>query len=389
MSARRPLLFYSSWPLGYHNVEAERKALAFADAGYAVVYVAGVGIRNPRLSSLGKLADRAARKLAGPRGRRPAPKTPGLETAALLVAPPRQLAAVRRLNARWLERQLRAVLPSWHEAVVWVRWPTPELVDILPKLNPAAIVYEVYDANWHTPGITGRWVEIFERAERDLVACSDLVVVPTPPLAERYRGWGSEVALIPHGVELSPWRPRPPRAGPKTIGFVGTLDYRLDVDVLRRVAAAHPEWRFRLIGPAQEGFSAARVGDLANVSVEPAVPYARVPEIIAELDAGLLPYFDHPHYQHSESVKNLEYMAAGKPVVVRPAPSLERFSDLLYFATNADEFLRELERALAEDSPERALARRAVAEENTWDRRLDEMLAALAGVLERKRASIL
>lgn len=382
MSEGRPLLFYSTWPLGYHNVEAERKALAFARNGYEVVYTAGVGIRNPRLSRVGKVVNHLRRGVPQPAGQTEAPD---LRSTSLWVAPPRQLPPLRRFNALWLERQLRGVMPRWEDAVAWIRWPTPELVDALPRLAPRAVIYESYDANWLTPGITGRWAAIFERAEHELVAASDLVVVPTPPLADRFRSWGAEVAQIPHGVELFPWRPPPPRVEPPTIGFVGTLDFRLDVEIIRHVASRRPDWRVRLIGPIQHGFRPSLVADLANVSVEPAVPYNRVPDAIASLDVGVLPYFDHPHYQHSESVKNLEYMAAGKPVVVRPAPSLERFSDLLYFATNAEEFERQLERALAEDSPDRALARRAVAEENTWDRRLDEMLAALAEVLERKR----
>lgn len=389
MSAGRPLLFYSSWPLGYHNVEAERKALAFAGAGYDVVYTAGVGIRNPRLSRLSKIVSHLRPGAVQPTGVAGPAKPAELRSASLMVAPPRQFDPLRRFNAFWLERQLRGVIPAWEEAVAWIRWPTPELVDALPRLAPRVVIYESYDANWLTPGISGRWVEVFDRAERELVAASDLVVVPTPPLAERFRRWGAEVALIPHGVELFPWQPPAPRAGPPTIGFVGTLDFRLDVGVIRHVAGVRPDWQLRLIGPVQHGFRPADVADLTNVSVEPPVPFNRVPDTIASLDVGILPYFDHPHYQHSESVKNLEYMAAGKPVVVRPAPSLERFSDLLYFATNAEEFEHQLERALAEDSPEQAIARRAVAEENTWDRRLDEMLDALAHVLERKRTTVL
>jgi len=58
-----PVLFYSAWPLGYHNVEAERKARAIAAAGHEVFYVTGIGTRNPRLRRPRKLIDRVVRKL--------------------------------------------------------------------------------------------------------------------------------------------------------------------------------------------------------------------------------------------------------------------------------------------------------------------------------------
>src|SRR6476661_7443928 len=102
------VFFYAGWPLGYHNQEAERKARAFAATGRDVVWVTSVGFRNPRLSSAGKLGDRVLRKLTS-RGRPGAPSggpTP-IRTAGVLVAPPRQLPAVRAANTAWMARQLR------------------------------------------------------------------------------------------------------------------------------------------------------------------------------------------------------------------------------------------------------------------------------------------
>jgi glycosyltransferase involved in cell wall biosynthesis len=383
-SSARPLFFYSTWPLGYHNVEAERKALAFAQTGFRVVYVNSIGFRNPDLSTAGNAARLLLRKLEH-RGRaRRDPVRPELSTASLLVAPPRQLPFVRRLNARWVERQLRALSDRWAEAVAWVRWPAPELVDALARLRPAALVYECYDAYRHTPGVRGRWIEVFERAERALVAQADAVVVPSEPLAERFRAWGADVRLLPHGVELFDWRePAPGPSAPVTIGYAGTLDYRLDMKVLRGVAERLPGWRLRLIGPVQEGFDPAALADLPNVSVEPAVPHSRLGETLAGFDVGVMPYFDDPNYHHMCPVKNLELFAAGKPAVARPNAALMRFSGLLYFAESPEEFARELERAVRENTAERARERRAAAEANTWERRLDEMGALVEEILAR------
>lgn len=374
------MLFYSAWPLGYHNVEAERKAGGFAQDGYDVVYVAGIGIRNPRPYNLVKLRDRVGRFVrSGRDGEAGAPPPPGVRSAAVLVVPPRQLPPVRRRNAAWLERQLRRAIPDWSDAVAWIRWPTPELVDALSRLRPAATVYECVDAHHHGPGITGRWAEIHEAAERELVSLSGAVVVPGETLAERFRAWGADVRIVPHGVDLFDWREPQPRGGrPAVLGFVGTLDYRLDLAVLRRVAEAHADWRLRLIGPAQEGFEPGVLGDLPNVSFEPPVPHTRLGETLAGFDVGLMPYVDDDVYRAMTPVKTLELMAAGRPAVARPSPALEPYSDLLYLASDADRFVVQTERALAEDSAELARRRRAVAEEGTWDRRM----AALEGVLD-------
>lgn len=382
MTAPGPLLFYSAWGLGYHNPEAERKALAFARAGYDTVYVAGIGIRNPRLSSGAKLADRVREKLAGSEPAPAGAASSPLRSAGLLVAPPRQVAAVRDVNVRLLERQLRGIFADWRDAVAWVRWPTPELVDALARLRPAAIVYECVDGYHETPGITGRWVPIFERAERKLAAMADAVVVPGPSLAEHFRAMGVEPVLLPHGVDLFDWRePKPRGAGaPARLGFVGTLDYRLDIDALRLAAERHSEWLIELIGPVQEGFDPGRFDGLGNVTIGAPIPHERLGEILRTFDAGVMPYIDDPVFRHMSPLKNLELMAAGKPAVTRRSPALDAYEGLLYFAATPEEFVSELERALAEDTPELARRRRALAEENTWARRLEEMLGLVAGL---------
>jgi glycosyltransferase involved in cell wall biosynthesis len=378
----RPLLFYSAWPLGYHNPEAERKAVGFAVGGFEVVYVAGVGIRNPRLSSLRKLSHHAAGKLHNRSGSRTISDVPGLSSSSLLVLPPRQLATARRLNTTWLERQVRRAVPRWEEAVAWVRWPTPELVDFLVRRPPATVVYECVDAYHHTPGVTGRWAAVHEQAERALVERAAAVVVPGEVLAERYRSWGADVRVIPHGVELFPWRDSRMRSGRPVIGFVGTLDYRIDVAVVRHIARCRPDWHLRFIGPVQEGFSSGVLADLANVTVEPPVPNGHLGEVLAGFSAGLMPYRSSLVYRAMTPVKTLELLAAGLPAVARRSPALEPYGDLLYLATTQEEFVTQLERALAEDSPQLARRRRDTAEANTWDHRLDELRALVAELLD-------
>ncbi|HET9737387.1 MAG TPA: glycosyltransferase [Solirubrobacteraceae bacterium] len=379
----RPLLFYSAWPLGYHNLEAERKARGFAAAGYDTVYVAGVGIRNPRLRTLPKAVDRIARGMLGRDGPAGSPVVAdGLRSGSVLVVPPRQVGSVRRTNARWIGRRLTEMVGPG--AVAWIRWPTPELVDALATADLAAVVYECVDAYHHTPGITGPWAARHEQAERALVDRADAVVVPSEHLAERFRASAGRVAVVPHGVTLEAFpfaAPREDRSRP-VVGFVGTLDYKLDLGFLRHVAERRTDWSIRLIGPIQEGFDPAALADLRNVSVEPAIPYERVGAAIAGFDASMMPYRDDPVYRSSTPLKNLEIMAVGRPAVARPTRALEAYSDVIELATTPEAFLAGLDRVLAADSNDLARRRRARAEQESWRLRMDELL----GLLEALKA---
>jgi glycosyltransferase involved in cell wall biosynthesis len=209
------------------------------------------------------------------------------------------------------------------------------------------------------------------------VSLADLVVVSSEPIAARFRDRGAEVRLLPHGVELFPWTEHHPSEDPVVVGFVGTLDYRLDVSVLRAVAEAHPTWRIRLVGPVSEGFDPSTLADLSNVTIQPPISHAELPETLASFHLGILPYLPDEIYLHMCPLKNLELLAAGRPAVARLSPALQPFAEHLYLAETPSEFVRELERALAEDSIERRRVRREVAERNTWARRLAEMVSLL------------
>jgi glycosyltransferase involved in cell wall biosynthesis len=393
-AAAIPVLFYSGWRLGYHNLEAERKARALAAAGYEVTYIGGIGLRNPSVARLfvhsGRIKRILAARIAASRREKPPPahadgaqpasgelglRPAQLRLGSLIVTPPRQVALVRALNARWVARQLTRQVSPWESALAWVRWPTPELVDALALLKPAATVYECVDAYEHTPGVVGRWARIFTRYERSLVERSDLVVVPGEQLARRFRALGAEVRIVPHGVDLAPfaWRAMP--QSELVVGFVGTLDFRLDIPVLRAIAEHHPRWRLRLIGPIQLGFDPRSLADLPNVSIEPTVAAAEVPRLIASFDLGVMPYADHPHVAHMTPLKCLEFLAAGIPTVARPSLALEPYRGLLYYADSPETFVRQLDRAVAEHSRERSQARRAAAEGNDWPSRLAEITA--------------
>lgn len=296
--------------------------------------------------------------------------------------PPRQLGALRTVNERWLERQLRGAIGSWEQAVAWVRYPTQELVPALRRLRPALVVYESVDGNHLAPGLGG-WRPVFEEAERDLVALADLVVVPGEVLAERYRSWGTPVRMLRHGVDLGTWRQEREATGRPTLGFVGSLDYRVEVSTIRSIAEARGDWAIRLVGPIQDGFDRRALAGLGNVSVEPAVAATEVPGLNASFDVGLLAYFDHDHYRHGIPMKALELLAAGTPVVGRWSPALGELGSLVRFAATPAEYVAQIEAALAEDSAPLARARRAEAERHGWGTSLTEMCRLVEEQLRR------
>src|SRR5207253_7994413 len=80
-----------------------------------------------------------------------------------------------------------------------------------------------------------------------------------------------------------------------------------------------------------------------------------------------------------DPVKLYEALAMGLPVVARRLPETARWAEpLVYLYDGPEDFVRQVRRAVAEQTPEIARERRRVAEGESWDRRAADLLRALA-----------
>ncbi len=168
---------------------------------------------------------------------------------------------------------------------------------------------------------------------------------------------------IPNEVAAVP-RPR--------IGFVGSVSYWVNLELVAQVAELRPEWHFVFVGPQRQ---TAKVPP--NVHFVPPVSPEEVPGCIQGFNVGLIPFYDTPLTRCVNPVKLYEYLACGKPVVATPYTDLEEAKGLVYLAETPTEFADAIERALSEDSFELQERRRNIAKQGDWANRAKEFLAAL------------
>ena len=86
-------------------------------------------------------------------------------------------------------------------------------------------------------------------------------------------------------------------------------------------------------------------------------------------------------YRNTEYTKYIyplklhEYLACGKPIVATPLKNLKDFKDVLYFADGQEDWIENIQRCLDEQNKELVQKRIAVARENSWDARVEEILS--------------
>lgn len=353
-----------------------------AGAGHRVLFIESLGLRRPTVA--GRDVSRMARRLV--RGLQPPRERDGVHVLSPLVIPLHGKAAVRAVNARLLPalvgRAARRLGMS--RPILWGYVPQAEA--LLDVLDPALVVYHCVDDIATQEGID----EVsFRAAEARFAGRADLVLASAPRLAERMRALSDNVLYAPNVADTAAFASALEEGrvdaalgalpSPRLV-FTGAIaEKKLDLPLLTAVARARRDWTIALVGPVGLGDPHTDVAALdaePNVHLLGARRYDELPAVLRGADVTLIPYRASELTASIFPMKVYEYLAAGRPVVATPLPALEGV-DEISVADAADAFVAAVERELAEDTPERRLARSAAAAANSWDARLAEITAEL------------
>ena len=363
------ILFYSDFVVGYPNREAEERMRRFAERGHRVVYVEQLGIRNPRLRHLARVAATIANRRSGEG------TTAALDVVSPRLLPPRGAPLLGGFNERWLARQLDRTLSEPAEAVVWIRFPTPELLRFLERGRHKLVVYEQVDDHLHTPGMTPRLRKRFLAAERRVLEQAGLVLASSELIRARLAALHPNVVLAPAAavdVETFAAASAHTDPRPRTAICAGGLDFRCDVELLAAVAGLLSDWELILAGWSEPGV-ADRLAPLPNVTLTGLLPPAEIPALLASAAACLVPFRRNAFNDTLFPVKVVEYLAAGRPVVGTPIDAIRRFGDVTYSGDTPEEFAAAITRAAAEDSAELRAKRIARAAPHSWEARIEQL----------------
>lgn len=152
------------------------------------------------------------------------------------------------------------------------------------------------------------------------------------------------------------------------VGFFGVVDERLDIELLRQLADAHPEWQFVIIGPVVK-IDPAQLPRQENIHYLGSKDYQELPAYLRGWDVATLLFADNESTKFISPTKTPEYLAAGRPVVSTPIRDVVRpYGDLnlVQIAATADEFGRAIEKALVQH------------QDADWRQRTDDYLATIS-----------
>lgn len=351
-----------------------------------VLYVDSPGLRAPKATTrdLRKLC----RKLLSV-ARRPQQVREHLWQMSVPQIPFRRLPFVRALNVGLGKLLVKRALKhlGFSRAVSWFAVPHPGF--LANAFGEAAVVYYCIDDYAALPDVDARAV-----AEMDahLTSEADQVFVASSLMLKAKRRVKPSTVLAPHGVDVALFRTASDRQlaiAPgacslrrPVIGFYGSIEEWIDLDLIAHLAEHRPAWTFLMIG--RLAVDPGRLRTLPNVVFAGPQPYLSLPNWARAFDVAIIPYRLTRQVMNSAPLKLREYLATGKPVVAVPAPEIEPFAGLVRLARGPEQFIQEIENALFNDTETDRARRIEATSTMTWDARVTEIVEIVEHKIQEK-----
>jgi glycosyltransferase involved in cell wall biosynthesis len=258
------------------------------------------------------------------------------------------------------------------------------------QLGEELVVYYCTDDYACFPGMDAAAIG---RMDEDLTRKADQVFVTSMRILERKRPLNEMLEFSPHGVDaalfgqaaLPDFPAAEGTAGLRrpVIGFFGLVAAWIDLELIQFLAEQRPDWTFLIIGSASVPVD--RLARLSNVVLPGPQPYRTLPAWAKSFDVAIIPYRRNEQVMSANPLKLREYLATGKPIVTVWTPEVERFRENLGVADTPEEFLAEIEKALATDTPEQGRRRMEAVSSLTWEARVEQVWKTVEQRLRAKR----
>jgi hypothetical protein len=333
---------------------------------YEVCWVNTIGTRSPRLD-LATLRRGLEKLDHWSRPRQAADCLP----AGLRVLSPRMWPWFGNRFGRWLNRKLllRQLTPAVRSLPGPVAAVTtlPIVADLIGELPVSHWVYYCVDDFGQWPGLDQ---VTLRRMDEELTAVADVCVAVSETLRERLRGLGREAGLLTHGVDPDFWKgegtevPALHGLEKPLVVFWGVVDRRLDVSFLERLSADLASGTLLFVGPQADPDPA--LFRLPRVVSCPPLLLEQLPRVAREASVLIMPYADLPVTRAMQPLKLKEYLATGKPTVVRSLPATRPWGGCLDLADSPESFSLAVRRRLTEGLPSHQAEARSRLVAESW-----------------------
>lgn len=248
-------------------------------------------------------------------------------------------------------------------------------------------VYDCVDVPSHPDASVSKRLQT---AEAEVLRRAWIVTANSTTLYDRLKKIRKDTHLIPLGFREEIFHrqkkhPLPFPNGSRVVGYIGAIDYRLDISLLSELVRRHRTWRFAVIGPVfYDHLSKQNLRRITDLLSAPNVYHVSVsaqyiPDLLRQCTVTVIPYQASLAFnRYAFPMKTMEYLYAQKRVITSPVVELQGYEPLILQAGNLSEWEHRLARALTTPltSSEKIRARR-IARSHSWDKKISALCSLL------------
>lgn len=254
-------------------------------------------------------------------------------------------------------------------------------------LKPASYIYYIRDNLIKNP----YWARHGVRLEPVTIRSADVVTTNSIYYANYAKKFNPHSYMVGQGCDVSlfndekgdiPLAEDLKQYKKPIIGYVGFLtSRRLDIEVISHIAKSNADWNVILVGPEDDVFKASDLHKQENIHFLGSRDPETLPTYIKGFDICINPQIVNDATIGNYPRKIDEYLAMGKPTIATWTEAMVYFEDFTYLGKSKEDYVTLIEKALAEDSPEKQQARREYALSHSWENNVLEIGKALEKVL--------
>jgi glycosyltransferase involved in cell wall biosynthesis len=234
------------------------------------------------------------------------PKIEGLERFVRVILPIKARIG-RPYATRFLGPLAATLIRADHPDIYWL-FDTSFSMRVYRTIGNVPFVLDVDDPDFSSPPNP----LLYDRRVKTLVVPTEAI---RSKLVELYGIDRHKIKVIPNGVDLRKFTPSPLRDS-RTVIYVGTLaPHRSEFlsEVIREVCSRDKSVRFVIVGYPTPNFVRSIGEFLDRVELKGYVKHDELPRYIRQAAVGVFP--QSVSFGRCWSVKLLEYMACGRPIV--------------------------------------------------------------------------
>jgi glycosyltransferase involved in cell wall biosynthesis len=274
--------------------------------------------------------------------------------------------------------------------------------DYLGIASENVVIYECYDFHREVVFSSSRRKKI-SKEEDLLLKKSDIVFVTSKALLKEKSRYHPLVYLMNNAADSVFYaKAQDPRTTiPKeiekihrpVIGYLGSLNDFVDIDLLMKVAKRHQECSVLIVGGIDPHHRNKNFEKKVKLFLHLSNVYfvgwqrGKIPNYFRIVNVCIIPYRSDKVFNHYRDPNKLhKYIAMGKPVVSTDILGENPCKKFVKIAGTSDEFMFHIEQAMSEDCEEKAKARLDWAKNNKWDKRSERMIEVIKNRLYKSNS---